>query len=52
MRLVIAAAMFGTAVTCALLVLGWQSDEAWIPQVALIAAGWLGRSTTAFIKGE
>lgn len=52
MNTVIGAVIMGTISTCALIGLGWQSDEAILPQVMLIVGGWLARSVVEFIKGE
>lgn len=48
MKTVIAAVILGTVCTCILLGMGWQSDMALLPQVMLVAAGWLARSVVEF----
>lgn len=42
--------MLGTAVVVMLMVVGWQSDEAWIPQTMLVAGGYIARGVRQLIK--
>ena len=44
------AILIGTLVAAAFIGIGWSVDEAWIPQVMLVAGGYLARSVCQIIK--